>query len=204
MSNFSIKIKEQRAGLKVSLSDLAVKTKIPLRYLNWLENDEFNKLPAPVYIIGILRIYAGYIKLNPEDLINDYLEEIEKSKTINKPENKFKTSFNIGFLGIVGWIVILASILIYFIYQVGSLNFSPTILLNPNTDLITVSETLIFSGQVKPNNSKLTINNNDILVSESGNFNKELFLNPGSNIFVVSAISKYGQKVEIIRKVLRE
>ncbi|MBI3631279.1 MAG: helix-turn-helix domain-containing protein [Candidatus Staskawiczbacteria bacterium] len=206
MSDFSQKIKELRENLKISLEDLAAKTKIPQRYLNWLETDDFDKLPAPVYMIGVLQVYARFFKLDSEELIKDYYEAIGKSAITSKISTPDKKSFNLnpGFLRLVVIVMAFSLVLAYFIYQITSLNFKPTILLTPVADRTTSSETLIFKGQLKPIDSKLTINNQDIWVSESGEFNKELFLNPGSNIFVISAISRYGQRTELIRKILRQ
>ncbi|MBI3458944.1 helix-turn-helix domain-containing protein [Candidatus Azambacteria bacterium] len=206
MSDFSNKIKEQRANLKISLEDLAAKTKIPLRYLNWLENDEFSKLPAPVYIVGILKVYAKFMRLNSEELLENYFKEVNKPKIVGQTSNYSKKPIHLNpeFLRLTIIIIIFLSVFGYFIYQISSLNFKPTILLTPLADLVTTSETLIFKGQLKPIDSKLTINNQDIWVSESGEFSKELFLNLGSNIFVISAISKYGQRTELIRKILRQ
>jgi len=206
MSDFSTKIKEQRVNTKISLQDLASKSKIPLRYLNWLENDELNKLPAPVYMIGILEVYAKFYKLNPDELIKDYFEAIGKPETPKQPSNQHKKRFNLNpeLLRLVIVVLTFSLVLAYFIYQITSLNFKPTILLTPLADMTTANQTLVFSGHLKPINSRLTINNQDIWVSESGEFSQELFLNPGSNIFIISAISKYGKRTELIRKILRE
>lgn len=44
-------------------------TKIPRRYLEALEQENYEVLPAPVYTRGFLRSYAGYLGLEPGKLM---------------------------------------------------------------------------------------------------------------------------------------
>lgn len=44
-------------------------TKIPRRYLEALEQEDYEVLPAPVYTRGFLRSYAGYLGLEPGKLM---------------------------------------------------------------------------------------------------------------------------------------
>ena len=49
---------------EISLREIAERTKISLRYLEALEEDRFDLLPAPVFAQGFLREYARYVGLN--------------------------------------------------------------------------------------------------------------------------------------------
>ena len=46
---------------------------ISLRYLEAMEDDRFDLLPAPVFAKGFLREYARYIGLSPDEVVNHYL-----------------------------------------------------------------------------------------------------------------------------------
>ena len=46
---------------EISLRDIAERTKISLRYLEAMEADRFDLLPAPVFAKGFLREYARYV-----------------------------------------------------------------------------------------------------------------------------------------------
>ncbi len=52
-----------------SLKDAAEATKISKTYLLALEENRFHELPSPAYLKGFLRIYANYLKLNADELI---------------------------------------------------------------------------------------------------------------------------------------
>jgi cytoskeleton protein RodZ len=58
---------------EISLRDIADRTKISRRYLEAMEADRFDLLPAPIFAKGFLREYARYVGLSPDDVVNHYL-----------------------------------------------------------------------------------------------------------------------------------
>jgi cytoskeleton protein RodZ len=66
-------LRRQREVREISLRDIADRTKISLRYLEAMEADRFDLLPAPVFAKGFLREYARYVGLSPDDVVNHYL-----------------------------------------------------------------------------------------------------------------------------------
>ncbi|ABO50452.1 conserved hypothetical protein [Desulforamulus reducens MI-1] len=47
-------------------------TKIRAKYLEALENEEFDILPGPVYAKAFLRTYAKYLEINTEEIMEEY------------------------------------------------------------------------------------------------------------------------------------
>ena len=66
-------LRRQRELRQVSLREIADVTKISIRYLEALEEDRFDVLPAPVFAKGFLREYARYVGLDPDEVVNTYL-----------------------------------------------------------------------------------------------------------------------------------
>jgi cytoskeleton protein RodZ len=66
-------LRRQRELREISLRDIAERTKISLRYLEAMEADRFDLLPAPIFAKGFLREYARYVGLSPDEVINHYL-----------------------------------------------------------------------------------------------------------------------------------
>jgi cytoskeletal protein RodZ len=66
-------LRQQREARGVSLRDIADASKISLRYLEALERDRFDILPAPVFAKGFLREYARVVGLDPDEAVNLYL-----------------------------------------------------------------------------------------------------------------------------------
>jgi|YNPMSStandDraft_2_1061718.scaffolds.fasta_scaffold00088_28 cytoskeletal protein RodZ len=74
-------LKKRREELNKTLSEISNETKISKRYLEALENDNFEEFPGEAYYIGFLRTYALALNLNPEELIEFY----KKLKLIEEP-----------------------------------------------------------------------------------------------------------------------
>lgn len=66
-------LRRQRELREISLREIADVTKISIRYLEALEQDRFDVLPAPVFAKGFLREYARYVGLDPDEVVNSYL-----------------------------------------------------------------------------------------------------------------------------------
>ena len=66
-------LRTQREARGVTLRDIADSSKISLRYLEALELDRFEVLPAPVFTRGFLREYARVVGLDADEVVNLYL-----------------------------------------------------------------------------------------------------------------------------------
>ncbi|MEE8368541.1 MAG: RodZ domain-containing protein [Thermoanaerobaculia bacterium] len=71
--SFGTWLRRHRELREVALSEIAAVTKISIRYLEALEEDRFDVLPAPVFAKGFLREYAKYVGLDPDDVVNSYI-----------------------------------------------------------------------------------------------------------------------------------
>ena len=58
----------------MSLRQLAAATKIGTRFLEYIEEDRFELLPAPVYLRGFLQEYARTIGLDPKRVAEAYMK----------------------------------------------------------------------------------------------------------------------------------
>ncbi len=66
-------LRTQREARGVSLVAVAESSKISTRYLEALESDRFDALPAPVFVRGFLREYARVVGLDGDEVVNFYL-----------------------------------------------------------------------------------------------------------------------------------
>jgi cytoskeletal protein RodZ len=62
-----------------SLVEASEDTRIAIKNLEYLETDNFEALPAKVYVRGFLRTYASYLGLDVEYLLNKY--EVQSGQT---------------------------------------------------------------------------------------------------------------------------
>jgi len=62
-----------RESQGTSLRQISERTKVGINYLRCIEDDEFEKLPAAVYVRGFVTEFAKCLKLDPEQVSQSYL-----------------------------------------------------------------------------------------------------------------------------------
>ena len=69
-----------RTAMDKSLDEISNDTNISRQYLVALEEDKYDIFPAPIYIRGFLSVYARYVGLDPDVLMDQY----DKSNMLGK------------------------------------------------------------------------------------------------------------------------
>ena len=86
------KLQNARTQAGISIRDLSLRSRIGLRYLEAIENFEVEALPREVYLRGYLREIGRALGLDPEALVEDYLEELLATRTRLLRDNKNASS----------------------------------------------------------------------------------------------------------------
>ena len=72
MESIGEKLKSIRESKKVSIKEVAAETNISAIYIEALEDEDFDKFPGETYVIGFLKSYSEYLKLDPDEIIMLY------------------------------------------------------------------------------------------------------------------------------------
>ncbi|MGC1483025.1 MAG: RodZ domain-containing protein [Candidatus Acidiferrum sp.] len=70
--NFGERLKREREMREVSLKEVTTATRIGSRFLDALENEEWEKLPGGIFNRGFVRAIARYLGLDEENLLAEY------------------------------------------------------------------------------------------------------------------------------------
>jgi cytoskeleton protein RodZ len=70
--NFGERLKRERELREVSPNEVVVATRISLRFLEALENEDWDKLPGGIFNRGFVRAIARYLGLDEEHLLAEY------------------------------------------------------------------------------------------------------------------------------------
>src|SRR3989344_2030353 len=70
--SLGIYLKRMRKAKNVSIEQVAYATKISLKMLRALEEDDHTALPAPTFVRGYLQAYSKYVRLDSQDLLLRY------------------------------------------------------------------------------------------------------------------------------------
>jgi len=97
------KLRETREELKLSLKDVASETQINPSYIEALETEDFERFPAEAYLIGFLKSYASFLKLDPEEIVQAYKgykigESVTPLEELTKPTKISFSAFFLNFL----------------------------------------------------------------------------------------------------------
>lgn len=77
-----IKVLREQRGL--TIRNIADATKVGSRYLEYIEEESYAKLPARPYLRGFLGLYARALGYEPERMISDYLKRYDAA--MNPPK----------------------------------------------------------------------------------------------------------------------
>jgi len=120
--SFGTWLRRQRELREITLREIADVTKISSRYLEALEQDRFDILPAPVFAKGFLREYAKFVGLDPDDVVNTYLIALQGEPDPNappeqprRPRREFDWSSALLLIGGVAILVAIVAIAAFYV-----------------------------------------------------------------------------------------
>ena len=194
------KIREER---RLSLNEVSRSTKIQVKYLEYLENGTYLKLPADVYVKGFLRSYAIFMGLNETSLIKQFEREKGIHKNIKKVVDDDSSQAPIKFSNLVITpkaivvsliLLFVASSFIYLYMEVNNFVSKPRLTIIKPVDGMTVSGTSTHVTGIAEKDALVFINDQPVLVSEKGEFSEDVGLKSGLNVINVNARSKFNKE----------
>lgn len=208
------KLCRARKRVGVDLIEAELSTKIRAKYLEALENEDFDLLPNDIYTKGFLSTYAEYLELEPDKIINLWRQQ-KLARNTETVDDEFRVekvvkekSFTITpkiiaiFLGLIFCLCFVS----YITFQVVSFASVPKLQVDsPNRDMIVESESIIVSGQTDAGAS-LAVNKEPITVSADGRFEQSIALQTGLNTIVITATNKANKeesKVYIVERKIK-
>lgn len=110
-------LKNSREDQNISLRDVADYTKISKMYLDYLENDEYAKIPAKLYVKGYISSYASFVGIDKNEalkLYDSFQNETDDVDVINSEILRNKKNSKIPYLrlGNKFWLVLSFCILV--------------------------------------------------------------------------------------------
>jgi hypothetical protein len=73
-------LKQIRERMGIELKTISAETKISKKILEWIEEEALENLPPLVYLKGFLKGYAQSLDLDPQKVVDGYLQSMDESK----------------------------------------------------------------------------------------------------------------------------
>ncbi|HOP28727.1 MAG TPA: DUF4115 domain-containing protein [Spirochaetota bacterium] len=72
MESIGEKLKQTRESKKLSLKDVSLETNLAPTFIEALEQEDFDKFPSETYILGFLKTYSEFLKIDADEMIQLY------------------------------------------------------------------------------------------------------------------------------------
>ncbi len=202
--NIFQELRDIRKSHCVSLENIHRKTKIPLKFLQALEEGNTKMLPDILYVKNIIKKYLNFFGINA----GPYLAKLDiKSNEKKYPERiirrgplvvvprVIKTAIAIilvlGFIGFLG-------------YKINKIFLPPEInVFFPADGFVSGAEIISVRGKTRAG-TDISINGEQVILDKNDEFEKEISLQKGLNTIKISGVRKYSKENVIWRKVVLE
>jgi transcriptional regulator with XRE-family HTH domain len=205
------RLTKKRIALGYDIRDVEKAIRIRAKYIEAIENGNYDKLPPEVYVKGFIKTYAEYLKLDPNKVQRAYEKERGMIENLKKVANKAPVVKTIDAPKIVitpktiifGGISALALIIILYIsWQVRILTAPPRLnISSPNDNITLDADSLYIEGQTD-SGASLYINEVPVGVDQNGGFKEKISLQNGVNILKIRSVNKLGKKNELTRTIV--
>ena len=198
------KLRNLRSERRISLNDVSKNTKIQLKYLEYLEDGNYKKLPVDVYVKGFLRSYAEFLGVDEKIFIRLYEKEkgikinLEKANGSNlgKKEAINMTPFLITpkIITIVIGLLMAGGLFFYLYTELGNFANTPKlIILSPSKNEVESNNFIRVIG-ISDKDADIFINDQPVLVSDEGKFSENIALQSGTNSINIKAVNRFGKE----------
>ncbi len=196
-------IKNKRESLGQDLNSVSVDTKIQKRFLEYIENNQFDKFDSKIFATGFIKIYSKYLGLDVEKILALYrrstlveVKKNDKKQGINKKRKLLKINISPKILAITTLVIFLLLIVGYVGYQIYKFQTPPSLtIVAPIDGYITNEESTILKGLTQES-VLIDVNDKQVDVNSKGEFETEIFLIEGVNTITVRALKSSNSNLE--------
>lgn len=175
-------LREERELRRVTIDDLAKRTRIRKEYITALEENQFEKLPAATFVKGYIQTYSRVFGFDAKPLLavlrRDF-KESAKGKLVPRdfirPTLRKRTFWTPMTVGLLMAATVFFSLLGYIGVQWYNLNRPPEL------DIISPAESEIVGPQVMvegaaESDTIVTVNNQPVALQPDGSFSTQVFM----------------------------
>lgn len=197
-------LKKKRQEKNLNFEEVEKATKIRAKFLEAIEERDYQNLPPATFVKGFIRNYGQYLGLDPSRLLAIYRREFnEKNSKVfierKVEDSRFNITPNVVLAFFISFVVVI--FLFYLFNEYRIYKSAPQIIISaPEEFEIIPDKTVEIKGRTQPE-IILSINDQKVEINNDGSFSQEITLLPGTNIITVRATNKFGKTTEIKRSV---
>lgn len=201
-------LKEAREAQFYKLEDVERHTKIRKELIQALEEDNYAKLPPTTFIQGFIKNYSKFLELDSDKMLAIFRRDYEARKHPPRVLESFKSplekpSWRISPQQVITGIIAVL-VLTFFGYlwiQYHQYVGSPILEVTSPIEQQSVEIPQVTVEGDTDREAKVTVNNQQITVDNTGHFKEEVKLSSSNNSVEITATSKFGKSTTIKRTV---
>jgi len=193
-------LKEERERYRLSIEEVSKRTRIRVAYLQALEENDFQDLPAATFVKGYIKTYAKLFDLEYQPLIallrRDF-KESAKGELVPRDFLKpvIRDRFSSSPITLLALLVAVAfgSLLLYVGIQWYNLNQPPELAISAPEEESIVASQVVVRGQTHPEATVL-VNLQPVALQPDGSFETEVFLpREGVSTITIESTDRQGR-----------
>lgn len=192
-------LKTARLARRISLKKASAATKIQLRFLKALEENNFSILPSKTSARGFLKNYAEFLEFNPKLVLaifrRDFSQVDEKTDVVDRQKFVWRPKITLIVFFVFSFLVLI----FYLGWQYFSLSKNPELELYFPEDRARIKEEKIEILGKASTDASVTINGQPVFLTQEGEFRYKMELFSGENKISVEAKSKLGRQTKLER-----
>ena len=201
-------MKKAREERGLSHKEIFQVIKIHPRFLQALEESDWDVFSSGVHAKGFLKNYAEYLGLSIDEILAFFRREYDekknnkKIKSVIRPLSAPRLVVTPGLILATATVVFVTLFFGYVIYQYRSFAGAPILIIDqPQTDLTVSDPLLSVVGRTDPD-AAVFLNGQEISTGERGTFSAHITLAEGVNTLNFIAKNKLGKESKITRTVV--
>jgi transcriptional regulator with XRE-family HTH domain len=199
-------LKQERIRQNLPLAEIEKKTRIRVKLLQAIEDNNWQVFSSKIYIIGVIKNYAKILNLDEKKMLAFFRRDFAKKEDFRfrkKIANKFFQSESKTF-SILGVILIVLLFSLYFLYQL-KLYFTPpsVVFISPTTQTVFRTDRVKIIAKTQKD-AVVNILGEKIYPDKEGNFEYIFPLLKANNELVIEVIGANGKKTVIKKNFLRQ
>lgn len=191
------RFRRARKRIGCEFVDVEMKTKIRSKYLEALENDDFENLPADAYTKGFVIRYALFLGMDKDKALDDYFKQksnfhLSRGDILspNKSYREVGAIITPKIFAPLFLTLFVAGMFTYLAVQVYGFAASPILdIQTPSNNSVIATENIEIKGNTSEQ-ADVFINDQKIQVSSGGEFTVDYKLLPGINVISIRSINK--------------
>lgn len=189
MKRASSILESTRLDRELNFDEIAKKTKIPVKYLIAIENEQTENFPSEPYCSLIVKDYADFLGLNGEDLLSIFRRDYDRKINVLPPRRFIfaltpQTAFTL-FLYFIALVFF-----VYLAFEYFKFNRPPSLKVTWPENI--TDNTIEISGDTD-SESTIKINDSLVIVDSDGHFKKNIEISTSEAKIVVEAKSPAGK-----------